>query len=241
MKKFLLFFLFWSLNALAVNYNSIDSRAEKTPSRYDTDLLKLVRYLVEPYENSEEKKARVLLAWIVHHIDYDEYKSSATTKSRYVPRLQKNSLTNGDIFETRVGVCEDIASLYQRMTGLAGLDSVIIKGYAGTDVTARNKEERKHAWNAVKIDGKWEFVDPTWALKGEGVRAFGDVNSKVEHSREIKRRKKNERQTKKTRQNRFVADKWFMTKPKEMIKTHYPFDDEWQLLPVKKSMASFLR
>jgi hypothetical protein len=64
------------------------------------------------------------------------------------------------------------------MAGLAGLDSVVISGYAGFGVTRKNMEANRHAWNAVKINGQWEFVDPTWAMQ-EDVKAFEDVNSNL--------------------------------------------------------------
>ncbi len=227
-------------SAVAANYRSVDSRAEKVPAKYDESLPELVKYLVEPYANNEEKKARVLMAWIAYHIDYDDYKSDTITKSINARRYQKNRVSTGDIFKTRAGVCEDIANLYQRMAGLAGLDSVVIKGYGGTDVTQQNKEQRRHAWNAVKIDGKWELLDTTWAMRGD-TKAFEDVNSKAAHAREMRKRTRNETKTNKTRKNRSVDDRWFMTKPKEMIKTHYPDDEQWQLLPVKKTLGSFLQ
>jgi len=239
MKKFLFAFLFISFAALGANYSSVDSRAEKVPAKYNKNLPDLVTYLTEPYAQNEEKKARALLAWIVYHIDYDEYRAESATRKKYVPHLQKNQISSGDIFETRIGVCEDIAGLYQRMAGLAGLDSVVIKGYAGTDVDKQNFRKRMHAWNAVKIDGKWEFVDPTWAIRGEN--AVKTIDSKFQHNKEIKNRMRNEYQTKKARKNRIIDDRWFMTKPKEMIKTHYPIDEQWQLLPVKKSFGAFLK
>ena len=240
MKKFLLILCFWSCSVFAANYRSVDARAQRVPSAYDDSLPKLVAYLTEPYEHNEEKKARAILAWIVYHIDYDEYTLESRTKNRYVSRYRNDRTSAGDIFETRVGVCDEIAHLYQRMAGLAGLDSVVVTGFAGSDVTLHNKEQRRHAWNVVKINGKWEFVDPTWAIKGD-YTAFGDVNSKAAHNREIKKRLRNERRTKKVRDNRFVDDRWFMTKPREMIKTHYPQDDRWQLLPVPKNFPSFLK
>lgn len=240
MKKFLFVLCLWTLSAFATNYSSVDSRAQKVPASYNDSLPKLVKYLIEPYEKSDEKKARVLMSWIVYHIDYDEYKANSITKTKYATRLQKNRVSTGDIFETRVGVCEDIANLYQRMAGLAGLDSTVIKGYAGNDVTAQNKEQRTHAWNAVKIDGKWEFVDPTWAMRGDTL-AFANTTSKAAHTKEIKKRMREDTKTKKVRKNRIIDDRWFMTKPKEMIKTHYPYDEQWQLLPVAKSIGSFLK
>lgn len=240
MKKILFILCLWTFNVFAANYHSVDLRAQKVPSQYNDSLPKLVQYLIEPYQDNDEKKARVIMSWIVYHIDYDEYKGDSITRTKYSPRLQKNRVSIGDIFETRVGICDDIAGLYQRMAGLAGLDCVVIRGYAGFDVTARNKDQRTHTWNAVKINDKWEFVDPTWAMKGD-ILAFTEINTRAEHRKEIKKRLEKENKTQKARANRIIDDRWFMTKPKEMIKTHYPYDDQWQLLPVNRSFGSFLK
>ena len=241
MKKFLLILLicFTCFNALAKNYRSVDARAEKVPASYEKTLPELVKYLTEPYANNEENKARVLMAWIVYHIDYDEYKSKSITKTTY--KRHPDRVNTGDIFETRIGVCSDIAGLYQRMAGLAGLDSVIITGYAGTNVTRRDMEDNRHAWNAVKIDGKWEFVDPTWAIRGPDSVVFRDVNSRTAHTREMKKRERNTTKTNKARKERTFDNRWFMTEPKEMIKTHFPDDEKWQLLPAPKRISSFLK
>ena len=241
MKKILLalFLCFVCFNASAKSYRLADSRAEKVPAKYEESLPTLVKYLTEPFAKSEEDKARVLMAWIVHHIDYDEYKSKQIMKTSYKRHTQR--VSTGDIFETRIGVCSDIASLYQRMAGLAGLDSVVVTGYAGYDVTRRDMEESRHAWNVVKINGEWEFVDPTWAIKGADTVAFQDVNSQAEHKREMKKRERNTYRTNKTRKNRHVDNRWFMTEPREMIKTHFPDDEKWQLLASPKRISNFLK
>ena len=242
MKKILLtlFLFLFTFSLEAANYSSVDARAKKVPKQYEESLPKLVQYLIKPYENNEEKKARVIMAWIAYHIDYDDFKADTITQSASRRRKRNAIATTGDIFQTRVGVCQDIANLYQRMAGLAGLDSVVITGYAGYGVNRRNMESSRHAWNAVKIDGQWEFVDPTWAMQGD-VKAFEDVDSRSEHRREIKKRSQNTFKTNKTRKNRNINSRWFMTKPNEMIKTHYPDDDSWQLLPVPKRMSTFLK
>ena len=241
MKKFLLIFLFSLIcfNANAKNYRSVDSRAQKVPTQYEESLPKLVKYLVEPYEKDEEKKARVLMAWIVYHVDYDEYKADTITSSSY--RRHPNRVSTGDIFETRVGVCQDIANLYQRMAGLAGLDSVVVTGYGGFNVTRRDMEDNRHAWNAVKINGNWELVDPTWAIRGPNAVAFQDVNSRAAHAKEIRKRERNTTKTNKARKDRVFDNRWFMTDPKEMIKSHFPDDEKWQLLATPKRIGSFFK
>ncbi len=222
----------------AAGYGAADARARQAPqSRADT-LENLAAYLVEPYRD-EEQKARVLLAWIVHHIDYDDYKYGETIKGSKRPMRQEKVADTGDAFATRVGTCGDIADLYQRMVALAGMEGAVIPGYAGINVPARDKEEHRHSWNAVKIKGKWELVDPTWAM-GQA-RVFQNVSTKTGHERALQKRTRNTFQTEKKRRGRSVDDDWFMTKPSDMIKTHYPDEERWQLLPTPKSLRSFLK
>ena len=50
------------------------------------------------------------------------------------------------------GVCAGYAFALQYLLMRAGIQSYYVVGYAG----------ESHAWNLVKIDGKWYYVDATW-------------------------------------------------------------------------------
>jgi len=54
----------------------------------------------------------------------------------------------------RAAICGGYASAFLYLTELAGLESVFIAGYSQRGVS--------HAWNAVRLDGSWHFVDVTW-------------------------------------------------------------------------------
>ena len=58
------------------------------------------------------------------------------------------------------GVCAGYACALQYLLMRAGIQSYYVVGYAG----------ESHAWNLVKIDGKWYYVDATWddPLTGSG-------------------------------------------------------------------------
>ena len=58
------------------------------------------------------------------------------------------------------GVCAGYAFALQYLLMRAGIQSYYVVGYAG----------ESHAWNLVKIDGKWYYVDATWddPLTGSG-------------------------------------------------------------------------
>ncbi len=73
-------------------------------------------------------------------------------------------------------VCQGYANLFYRMALLAGLDCRIVTGPADNGEAIEG-----HAWNVVKVDGKYYWIDPTW-IDGtgsdeyflQGKNGFGD-------------------------------------------------------------------
>lgn len=65
----------------------------------------------------------------------------------------------------RVAVCDGIASAFKLMCLIEGIDCLEVSGVGITKSGSEN-----HAWNKVKIDGKWYIVDATWG------RSAGYVN-----------------------------------------------------------------
>ena len=61
--------------------------------------------------------------------------------------------------------------------------------------------EPNHAWNAVKIDGKWQLIDTTW---GSGYVSDGAY---VKQFRET----------------------FFLPSPEQLAFSHFPQDAAWQL------------
>lgn len=231
----LLIFLLTATPVWAANYNLADNigrTARETPS-----LDALVQQLTGSFSKQEDK-ARAIYAWIVYHIDYDHYDyKTKESKNRFQIRQLENANKN-DIYKTRIGVCADIADLYQKMAKKAGLQCNIVHGYAGPGVTRNNKNDKKHAWNVVKIDGKWKLVDPTWAIKGKN--NFGKDIQNFSQYRSAVFKKETQRKQAYTQKERHIDEKWFFTDPKEMIKTHYPKNEQWQLLNPPKTFHWFL-
>lgn len=235
MKKlfYFIFSFFVSFSALATNYSSVDDLA-KNAKEYP-DLKILVKELTNRLQ-TEEEKARVIYAWIVYHIEYDDYKANViidgTTREKN--RLYK---VENDIYKTRTGVCADIAELYVRMATMAGLKSVYIGGYAGNNLTKRNLEEHRHAWNAVKIKGEWKLLDATWGING---RDFGtDLKNTSQYKNALLKRERDKKR-KSAIKNKTIDNRYFFPDPKELIKTHYPENEKWQLIKPKKNLNRFL-
>ena len=239
MKKVFLFMimLLWSGYVSAADYAGIDAYALKAPVvKSREEMKKLVEYLTEPYHNDQEK-ARSLYAWIVYNIDYDAYRGSLLEDERMKQRLEK--LPKEDILSTRMGADEDIANLYQSMGAAAGLNIQVIDGIVNTDQARRKKLERAHHWAAVKIADTWEYVDPTWGVDATARAVLEDVHGNVRYLMEVKKRINNQKNYE-PRHRRRVDDQWFMTDKDEMIKTHFPEQNAWQLQEKKITKEEFL-
>ncbi|MBP5160680.1 MAG: hypothetical protein ILP11_01335 [Alphaproteobacteria bacterium] len=202
-------------------YTQADRRGERASIEVAQDMPTLVHYLTEPFD-SDKQKARALLSWIVYHIDYDDAQYQAYKKLTYKTKRGNQRFVKdwntGDICVTRVGMCRDIAELYQRMLLMAGLDASVVTG----DV-----DRGPHAWTAVKIDGKWLFVDPTWAMRGKKYIDSNETQSVQGHKHMVKQRQKGDKAALRKREGRSIADEWFLVSPQKMKQTHKPDDARW--------------
>ena len=93
-------------------------------------------------------------------------------------------------------------------------------------------------WNAVYINKKWFFVDATWGMGGDYM-AFENVRTVAEHRKEV--RKKKRQKNREINASRFVENKWFLVKPEDMIKTHFPRREKHQYLKHPVDMKKIFR
>ena len=218
------------------NYSSIDRYVLRAPIVKDKgDMQDLVDYLTKPFHDGQDiEKARALFAWVVYNVDYDDY------EARYVEKTVKKGEAFeyvGNIWETRSGVCRDIALMYVQMADAAKLKTELVPGTAGRDLNKKNAELNQHVWVAVMIDDEWEFVDPTWAI--EDTPTFESVNNNRSYRKNMKARLKDDNRLV-PRKQRKIGNEWFLPDKDEFIKTHYPEDDRWQLQKKKVSYKKFL-
>ena len=209
-------------------YGDADSRAYRVPEKYFNDLDKLTDYLVKPYKNNEELKARVIFAFIVYHIQYDmyEYQSGYEWERSDAPiqshRDAENNVSNFkqtpyETFKTRRGVCRHLTNLFMHMGKRAGLKVVEIEGFAGKTL---------HAWNGVMINGKWHLLDVTWAGSNYSFLGIDDDKS---YKRALKIREKKIKRGR-IKNSKKIKNEWFLSNPKTFFKTHKPYDPKWTLI-----------
>ncbi len=94
---------------------------------------------------SDYEKCKLIYDYITSHVTYDY-------EHMYDPDYDLAHTTYGALIDG-TAVCEGYALLFYRMALEAGLDCRFVTG---------RSEQQNHAWNIVKIDGKYYNVDATW-------------------------------------------------------------------------------
>lgn len=168
-------------------------KTRKVPRRYDNDIAKLAFELTEEH-TTEKEKVHALYTWLCENIAYD-------TKAYFSGDYGDN--TAETVLRRKSGVCAGYANLFEAMTDELGIESEIVVGHSkGYGFEPGKEGGDLHAWNVVKVDGRWALLDATWGS--------GYINTDKAFVRR-------------------VTDDWFMTPPKAFIYTHLPEDDKWQL------------
>lgn len=120
--------------------------------------------------------------------------------------------TADDTYENQCGVCQGYCELFYRLADAVGLRSEIIFGRS-KDLYGRI-DDMGHAWMFVYTNGNSGIlIDPTW---GAGTVDNGRFERKV-------------------------TDDWFHVDPKWMIFTHFPDEEESQLIADKVDFGTFSR
>ncbi|WP_207496483.1 transglutaminase domain-containing protein [Aridibaculum aurantiacum] len=198
----------------AVNYNS--------PALETSPVLLATR--LTAHAKTDRQKVEAIFRWITDNIDY---KVQPTVISRRMPLRAAyssdadtgalknvNERVSEKVLQDKEAFCEGYARLFSTLCSYAGIRSEVVTGYVrnGIDRPAKNFRSN-HSWNAVMIDSSWHLLDVTWA---SGYVTFGG--------------------------NRFIRqydDYYYLPKPEEFIRTHYPEDLQWTLLPDPPTLKEY--
>ncbi|WP_207431086.1 transglutaminase domain-containing protein [Sabulibacter ruber] len=185
------------------NFYSVDQHALGTPKNHHKDVTGLTNYLIKPFD-SDIEKARSIYSWIVANIRYDHALAKQKNRKRSSIKL---------ILNKKRAVCLGYSDLYKAMCTIAGIECVVVPGYSRFyNFNAKRKERftwSDHAWNAVKLTGKWHLLDATWERKEE------EKNGKT------------------------IGQEYFLANPKSFVLDHLPENPTWQLLSCPISLNDF--
>lgn len=129
----------WSTNSdkATLTFSAHYTTTAKQEKELDTKISKIIKKL-DLNDKSDYDKVKAIHDYIIENTSYDM------------------NLKNYSAYDALIGksaVCQGYTLAAYRLFTAAGLESRIVTGYAGGS---------PHAWNIVKVDGKWYNIDITW-------------------------------------------------------------------------------
>lgn len=247
-----------TVSVQAQSFGSLDAQAKRLPTRPVLSKEEVVERLTGKLTKTIEK-ARILAVWVAYQVDRNGYEYNELLKASADNTLAPLPLPN-DIFKSRIGTSNEYAQLYAELCRLAGLKVVTIDGYAGYNIPAFRYDSKlmtaleptidrmrggtyrlqryRASWNAIRIDDKWYLVDTYWMAK-PFERMVGRDETARGMASLIERRERNIPSAGSLSSGKSIDDDFFFAKPRDFVKTHFPFDAKWQLLAVPKTWSSF--
>lgn len=171
------------------------------PAEAKTSIAAAARYLGQQ-ELDPMLRVKALHDFVAQHVDYD---APALAEGRYPPQDAEH------VFRTGIGVCAGYANLLVALGRELGVEIVYVSGHsrdAGGDISGQG-----HAWNAVKIEGRWHLIDATWNAGYVEGRSFTE---------------------------QYSTD-YLFTPPAIFALNHLPRDTRWQLLATPLTRGEFVR
>ncbi|SUB74696.1 transglutaminase domain-containing protein [Peptoniphilus indolicus] len=161
---------------LTFNYGENKETLKQIEDKID----KYIKENIEGKDLTEVQKVKVIHDYIIENTNYKVNDNKVDLERKNYNEQLPSSILFGD-----GGVCEAYAMTFARMAERAGLDSKVVVGFhispnkiKDDDMRAKKLEEKhkkikaenfniqstdqqNHAWNAVKVDGKWYHIDVT--------------------------------------------------------------------------------
>lgn len=180
----------------AADFTGVDTYADATPDGVEQSVATLAAYLAQA-GSDDLTRARALYRWIAGNIEYDAVGF----------RTGNHGDQSADgVLRSRSCVCEGYARLTEAVGAAMGLQIQRVSGWSkgyGYTTGQRFDGPTNHAWNAVRIDGQWRLMDPTWGA--------GYLDQQMRFVRRFQ-------------------EHYFLTPPDAFIFDHLPQDPQWQLL-----------
>ncbi|MDA9027026.1 peptidoglycan-binding protein [Flavobacteriaceae bacterium] len=193
MKK-LFILLFIPFIVLSQDYDRIYNDVRKIPYKKYNSIIELHNIIIKPYY-SDVEKVYAFAKFITDKIAYGER-----------ARTPLNCINSGE------GVCQDYSELFQELCEISGIENNFVTGMGSSGIEDYGVYNSNHAWNVVKLNGKYMIFDLTWAAGG----GSGDNFSRI------------------------FKPKYFNPKPEDFIRDHFPDDSKWQLLDQPVSKKDFI-
>ncbi len=191
------------ISAQDVNLRTFDySKADSIAIHFPKDKFKTYKDFVKTLTvqlNTDQEKFRAIYRWIAENISYS-YSNMSIGADKAVTKKK--------------AVCAGYSNLLMEMCNSVGLGCNMISGWAKNDQSCLGDKEPNHAWNEVKLNGKWYLTDVTW---GSGVY-----------------------DKKKRKYYKQFDTAYFLPTPEFFAMQHYPMDQTKTMLANKVNKSKFL-
>lgn len=160
----------------STNYVAADAASRAVI--YSGDLKLLTSNLIKNAATDREK-ARAIFIWIADNIAYDHHFINKKKKVKPFKPNNKSDISSQfseweddyleKVLSRKRAICDGYAKLFNKMSNYAGLETDIVSGYTKDSPSHIGRMgEENHAWNAIVLDGKYYYLDVTWAAGGCG-------------------------------------------------------------------------
>ncbi len=183
-------------------YNKIDNKvftfSKKSP---DAPFDSITTFVNHEFKTSEDR-ARAYYTWIALNISYDvEHLNEMNLMQVFNINSSSTNQKGKDVLRNKKAVCEGYSNLMVDFCASSSIPCYMVCGY--TKTPNGDIPEILHAWNVLRIDSVWTFVDITWSS------GYMDYSGKY-----VKR----------------FSNLYFLPKAKNFVKDHLPLDPMWELL-----------
>ena len=112
---------------------------------------------------SDAEKAFEIYKWITENISYDHELMRNETLQKQVYTSEENVIKN--VLQRKMALCGGFAFLFKQLCADVGISAEVVHGYTKKySGKVQNSKTPEHTWNAVKLNGKWQLLDITWAI-----------------------------------------------------------------------------
>lgn len=225
MKKITLIIIFINLIGInftfSQNYKTVDSIVDSYPKDV-VNTNQLVQLINKDF-SVQDQKVRAVYRWITTNISYDAdflNKMNDKPMNAFSYKTEKEKELKEKIFKlelvsnamtSKKTICHGYAALVENLCRNLGIETHIILGNLKSSPLQIGElpSAINHAWNAVKINGKWQFVDTTLGA--------GFVSGKTNLFKF------------------YFNDGFCFTTPERFFLNHYPLDEKWLLIAKNKN------
>ena len=192
----LLCFLCFSAKGISQEFSAIDTHLASLQIQNYNSIEQLHNQIVKPRFN-EEQKVYAIAKFITNTIAYGER-----------ARNPMNTINN------REGVCQDYAELFIALCELSNIENNYVTGDGKTSAQDIGFYNSNHAWNVVKVNGRYQIYDLTWAAG-----TYDNITNAF---------------------NKNFNTQYFNANPEDFISNHFPDQTKWQLLDIPLSKNDYI-